>query len=145
MLPTLIRRSERSILDDPFDFMRDNWARAVLRGAFEDEGMVGHYPVDIHEDENHLYVEAEMPDFKKKDIEVTLENGVLTIHASREEKKSEKGTSHLTERRYNRVSRSFTLPNIVDESKVDARLEDGVLHLRLDKREEVKPRRIEVK
>ena len=145
MLPILIRRTGRSLWDDPFDFMRDNWARSVMRGVLEDEDVVGRYPVDIREDADHIYVDAEMPGFKKDEIEVTLENGVLTISASREQKKVDDRTAHLTERRFSRISRSFTLPNTVDESKVEARLEDGVLHLTLNKREEVKPRRIEVK
>ncbi len=145
MLPTLIRRSGRSPWDDPFDFMRDNWARSVMRGVLEDEGVVGNYPVDIREDADHIYVDAEMPGFKKSEIEVTLENGVLTITASRERKKVDEQTAHLTERRFSRIARAFNLPNSVDESKVDAHLADGVLHLTLNKREEVKPRRIEVK
>ena len=103
------------------------------------------YPVDIHEDENHLYVEAEMPGFNRDDVNVTLENGLLTIAAERQEQPKREGETHLNERRYRRVQRSFTLPNTVDEDNVAAKLEDGVLKLTLNKKEEVKPRKIEVK
>ena len=102
------------------------------------------YPVDVHEDDNHLYVDAEMPGFQKDDVSVTLEKGILSISAERnaEEKSGEK---HLSERRFTKVARSFTLPVEVDENKVDAKLVDGVLHLTLHKKEEVKPRKIELK
>lgn len=108
------------------------------------EGVLGAYPVDIREDAEHLYVEAEMPGFKRDEVQVTLENGVLTIQGQRKVEETQ-GDSHLRERRFTRVARSFTLPNTVDESKVDAKLENGVLQLTLSKREEVKPRKIEVK
>lgn len=145
MLPTLTRRSGRSIWNDPFDMMRDNWARSLMRDAGDEDNLVGQYPVDIHEDENHLFVEAEMPGFKKNEIEVTFENGLLTINATRDQKSDGKQTPHLKERRFHRVMRSFTLPNTLDESSVQAHLEDGVLHLKINKREEIKPRKIEVK
>jgi len=73
-----------------------------------------------------------------------LENGVLTIAAERGPAEA-KGEQHLSERRYTRVSRSFMLPKTIDENKVDAKLADGVLSLTLHKRDEVKPRQIEVK
>src|SRR5690606_7809254 len=96
------------------------------------------------EEDDHITVEAELPGFKRDEISVTMEQGVLTIDAERkvEEKK---GHPQLNERRWTRVTRSFRLGQAVDEGKVDAKLEDGVLTLTLPKREEVKPRRIEVK
>jgi len=144
MLPTT-RRNE-----NPFEMMRDlerafDWPW-FWRGA---EGRpteaLGAYPVDIREDDTNVYVEAELPGFKRDEIDVTMEQGVLTINAQRkiEEKKGEE--QHLTERRFTRVSRSFRLPTPVDENKIEAHLEEGVLTLSLPKREEVKPRRIEVK
>ncbi|MCG8510839.1 MAG: Hsp20/alpha crystallin family protein [Rhodospirillales bacterium] len=115
---------------------------AVDRGRAEQGA--GWYPVDIRETDDHLIVEAEMPGFKKNEVNITLENKVLTITAERKEEKAE-GQSHLTERRIRRVSRAFRLPVEVDENKVEATLNDGVLTLSLNKRDEVKPRRIEVK
>jgi len=146
MLPT--RRSNvRSIWSDPFDLINRDFDRAVSRYFNGETPAVAGYPVDIREDDETVHVEAELPGFKREEINVTLENGVLTIEAERkvDADQPKPGQSHLNERRFTRVARSFTLPNTVDESNVDAKLEDGVLNLTLQKREEVKPRRIEVK
>ena len=144
MLPTL-RKNVRSIWEDPFDMLQREFERAAGRTNGGEGRWVASYPVDVHEDENHIYVEAEMPGFKKDEIDVTLESGVLTISAERKTEPREGATKHLTERTFTRVYRSFSLPNTVDENKVDAELKDGVLHLSLDKREEVKPRKIAIK
>jgi HSP20 family molecular chaperone IbpA len=106
--------------------------------------LTGAYPVDISEEDDTLVVEAEVPGFRREDIDVCLENDHLRIAAERKTKEA-KGTKHLTERRFSRVERSFTLPTSVDPDRVEAKLEDGVLTLRLPKSEEVKPKRIEVK
>ncbi len=144
MLPTQVRRASRG--DTPIDFLQDEFNRMLSRWWSEgsDRGTTGIYPVDIREDDDHIYVEAELPGFKREDVEVTLENGMLHILAQRKQAEV-KGEAHLAERRFVRVARSFTLPNSVDEGKVDAKLVDGVLYLTLNKREEVKPRKIEVK
>ena len=106
------------------------------------------YGVDIREDENHLYVEAELPGFKKEEVEITLENQTLTISAQRNEQsensEGNKGELLLNERRYRRFLRSFTLPPTVDGQTVNAKLADGVLTITLNKREETKPRKISV-
>jgi len=104
----------------------------------------GAYPVDIREDDGRLIVDAEMPGFKRDEVDVSIDNGVLTITAERTPHET-KGTKHLTERRYTRVERSFTLPATVDESEVRAKLDDGVLHLELPQTEDNKPKRIEIK
>ena len=104
------------------------------------------YGVDIREDGDHLIVEAELPGFKKDDVDITLENQTLTIAAERREEKKdqEEGGYLLNERRYSRFLRSFTLPPTVDEKSVQAKLENGVLTITLNKREETKPRKIAV-
>jgi len=142
MLPTLLTRNH-PLWTNAFDLLRGDLARDSETP--ESYGVYGAYPVDIHEDDNHIYVEAEMPGFKRDEIEVTLEKGLLTISADRKESKQEGRTTHLAQRRYTRISRRFSLPNTVDEAKVDAALADGVLKLTLTKREEVRPRKIEVK
>ena len=101
------------------------------------------YPADIWEDEENVYVQAELPGFSKDDIEVTLEQGTLQISATRRVEER-KGSQFLNERRYTRSFRSFTLPTPVEEDKVQASVENGVLHLTLPKRAEVKPRKIKV-
>lgn len=143
MLP-ILRRNTRSAWESPLDLLDREFNRAVGR-AFEGNGdwAVG-YPVDITEDDNNILVEAEMPGFKRDEISVTLESGILSITGERKAQ-DRKGQEHLTERRYLKVARSFTLPTSIDESKIDAKLEEGVLKLRLPKTEAVKPHRIAVK
>ena len=105
------------------------------------------YAVDVREDADHFYVEAELPGFSKEDVDITLENQMLTIAAERKsekEEKSKKGELLLHERRYNRFLRSFTLPPTVDEQTVNAKLDNGILTITLNKREETKPRKIQV-
>ena len=141
---TLMRRREgNGNYWSPFDVFGREMSR-WFGNLDESRDLVGSYPVDVREDENFIHVEAEMPGFKKDEIEVTLEKGLLHIQAQRKVEEKQ-GEQHLSERRFTRVSRSFTLPSSVDESKVDATLTDGVLHLKLHKREEVKPRKIQVK
>jgi len=141
MLPVILRRG----LQTPLDALHDDFDR-MLQRWWGDGGTetLGAYPVDITEDDDHVYVQAELPGFTKEQIEVTMENGVLSLQAQRETPEP-KGQQHLRERRFTRVARSFTLPNTVDESKVECKLDNGVLNIKLNKREEVNPRRIEVK
>ena len=146
MWPTqLVRRNGRGF-DNSLSLGDDvNRALAQWWGDGGETGVPGVYPVDIREDENHIYVDAELPGFKNSEVEVTLENGLLHIQAERKEETEPKGEVHLRERRFTRVSRSFSMPNTVDEKKVEAALQNGVLHLTLNKREEVKPKKIAIK
>lgn len=106
------------------------------------------YAVDVREDEDHIYVEAELPGFKKDNVDITLENQTLTISAERRDENKEgdekKGELLLHERRHSRFLRSFKLPPTVNEQSVNAKLLDGVLTVTLNKREESKPRKISV-
>lgn len=143
MLPTLRRR----YWDDSLDAMHREVDR-MFRGYVGDEAenLTGSYPVNITEDSDAVHVEAELPGFKRDQINITLEKGVLKIEAERKaEEPNGQTRRHLNERRYTRVARAFSLPAHVDESSVDASLEEGVLSIKLNKREEAKPRRIEVK
>lgn len=102
--------------------------------------------VDISETDADFEIKAELPGVKKEDLKVTLENGVLTLQGERKEEREEKGRRvHRVERSYGRFSRSFSMPDVVDESKVKAEFKDGVLSLRLPKSERAKPKAIEVK
>lgn len=139
MLPSL-RRNVRSLWESPLSLLDREFGRV----AESDGDWAASYPVDITEDDNQITVEAEMPGFKKEEISVTFENGILSITGERKTREN-KGQQHLTERRYLKVARSFTLPTSIDEGKTEAKLEDGVLKLRLPKAEGVKPRRIAVK
>lgn len=102
--------------------------------------------VDISESEAEYAIKAELPEVKKEDVKVTVEDGVLTIQGERKQEKEEKGKKyHRIERSYGRFVRSFTLPDTVDEGKVKAEYADGVLHLHLPKSEKAKPKQIDVK
>ena len=101
--------------------------------------------VDVSEMDGEYQIKAEIPDVKKEDVKVTLEDGVLTIQGERKFEKEEKGKKyHRVERSYGSFVRSFTLPDLVDEAKVKAEFKDGVLNLKLPKSEKVKPKAIEI-
>jgi HSP20 family protein len=102
--------------------------------------------VDVSETDGEYQIKAEIPDVKKEDVKVTLEDGVLTIQGERKHEKEEKGRKyHRVERSYGSFARSFTLPDLVDEENVKAEFKDGVLSLQLPKSEKAKPKAIEVK
>lgn len=103
--------------------------------------------VDIEEEDDRYVIRADLPGVDKKDIEVKLENGVLSIRGEKHtEKETGKGTKkHRTERFHGTFARSFTLPDAVMADKVDAAYKDGVLSLTIPKQEESKPKSIEIK
>src|SRR5512133_1662089 len=114
---------------DPFEAMHrdfDNVLGRLFTGREAEGNWMAPYGVDIREDADHIYVEAELPGFKKEEVEITLENQTLTIAAERksEVKPKDGEQTLLQERRYSRFLRSFTLPPTVNESKVDAKLQD---------------------
>ena len=121
----------------------DNVLNQLWREEEGDGEAIGLYPVDVHEDATGFYIDAELPGFTKDQVEVSLEDGVLTIHAERADEEKE-GEVHLKERRFAKVRRSFSVPPTVDAASVEASLENGVLHLVLQKREDVLPRRIDI-
>jgi HSP20 family protein len=148
-LPT---RVYRGVAIDPLDAVQREFGTAINRffGGSGDlpemrNGGWAPYAVDVREDQDHLYFEAELPGFKKEEIDITLENQTLTVSAEhKEDQENTKGEWLLRERRYQRFLRSFTLPPTVDEQKVDAKYSDGLLKITLNKREETKPRKIDV-
>jgi HSP20 family protein len=103
-------------------------------------------PVDIYQNGDHeLVLKAELPDMTREDINITVENGTLTISGEKKlsgEVKEEQ--FHHVERRYGTFSRAFSLPQTVDSGKVSAEYKNGVLVVRLPLREESKPRSIKV-
>jgi len=102
--------------------------------------------VDIIEDEKEWLVKADLPEVKKEDVKVTVENGVLAIAGERKFEKEEKDKKyHRVERSYGTFMRSFTLPDGADGSKVNAEFKDGVLKVHLPKSEKAKPKAVEVK
>jgi len=101
--------------------------------------------MDVIEANNQLVVTADLPGFAKDQVSVSVEDSVLTIAATRDAVDHAESTVHVRERRANDVSRKFKVPSSYDTTKVDAKLEHGVLTLTLPKREEKKPHSIEVK
>jgi len=101
---------------------------------------------DVRETDKSIDVAIDLPGMKPEDVKVELHDRVLTISGERKEEKEEKGkTFHRVERRSGSFRRSFTLPMEVDEAKVDAKFEHGVLNITLPKTEKAAPKKIEVK
>ena len=103
-------------------------------------------PVDIYQTGDHeLVLKAELPDMTREDIEINIENFVLTIQGEKKVAGDVKEEQfHHVERRYGTFSRSFSLPQTVDPNRVSAEYKHGVLTVRLPLREEAKPRSIKV-
>jgi HSP20 family protein len=102
--------------------------------------------VDISETDKEFLIKAEIPEVKKDDVKVTVENGVLSIRGERKQEKEEREKKfHRVERHYGSFLRSFALPDNVDETKIQASFKDGMLNLQIPKTKEAKPKAIEVK
>src|SRR5262252_540141 len=99
-------------------------------------------PVDIYEDEHSIQLKLEVPGIDQKDLDVKVENNVLTTRGERKFEKEE--NFRRVERRYGGFSRSFTLPSTVNAEDVSADYTNGVLKIRLGKRAEAKPKQIKV-
>lgn len=136
-------------LEEVSDRLNRMFARPATRTATGKETMIvadWTPSVDISETESEYQIKAEIPDVRKEDVKVTLEDGVLTIQGERKHEKEEKGKKyHRIERSYGSFVRTFSLPDVIDEDKVKAEFKDGVLNLHLPKSEKAKPKAIEVK
>ena len=115
-----------------------NQEEGLLRGNWSPS-------VDIYEDQNAIMLEADLPGLKPGDFDLSVENYTLTLRGERKfEKRSEGDNYHRVERSYGSFVRTFTLPQTVNVEDVQAEFKDGVLRVTLPKREEVKPRQIQV-
>lgn len=102
-------------------------------------------PVDVYEDEQSIQLKMEVPGIDEKDIDVRLENNMLTVHGERKFSKETKEENYRRiERRYGSFSRSFTLPSTVSTEDVQAHYDKGILSIRLNKRAEAKPKQIKI-
>jgi HSP20 family protein len=103
-------------------------------------------PVDIYQtDEHEVVIKAELPDMTRDDIDITVDNGMLTIKGEKKLSNEVKEEQfHRIERHYGTFSRSFSLPQTVDPNRVSAEYKQGVLTIKLPLREEAKPRSIKV-
>jgi len=119
----------------------DRWA-----GDERTPGFGGFPALNIWEDDAHCFVEAELPGIELKDLEITVTGGnQLTLKGERRTPSLENGVWHRQERAFGTFSRTLTLPFHVDPEKVEARLDNGVLTVKLAKHESAKPRKIAVK
>jgi HSP20 family protein len=102
-------------------------------------------PVDIFETEHELVVKADLPDIKPEELDIRVENNILTIRGERKfEKKVNENNYLRVERSYGSFSRSFSLANTVNSEAIKAEYKNGVLTLTIPKREEAKPKQIKV-
>ena len=118
----------------------------TLEHAGQESNLTAWAPaVDIYETPNELVVKADLPDVNEKDIDVRVENNLLTIRGERKFEKSVSEENFLrVERTYGAFSRSFSLPNTVNAEAIAAEYKNGVLTVTLPKREESKPRQVKV-
>jgi HSP20 family protein len=135
MLPVTMRKPRFSVAQES--------AAESTETEWESEP-VGAYPVDIWEDGLAVIVEAELPGFCGDSVDVSVDEQCLRLFADRQpENSSEK--KYLSERQFVRIQRTFKLPAAVDAELADARLEDGVLRLRLPKTQRTRPATIPVR
>lgn len=138
---SIVRRTSRD-LDDLFGWLGDFNRNALGEGL----GAVDWTPpVDIRETDDGYRIDVELPAVASEDVKVSVKDGVLLVNGERRYEKETQGKVHRIERRYGKFTRSFRLPENVDEGKIDASTKNGVLYLTIAKRAEVKPRAIEVK
>jgi HSP20 family protein len=124
--------------------------RTGLDQFFEDfftEEKAGKLPaLEVKETDEAITVDAELPGLKQEEIQVTFEEGVLTISAERKQEMDEKTKNvHRTERYYGQMERRLALPAGVESGKIDAVYKDGVLHVTLPKKASAKPKAVTVK
>jgi HSP20 family protein len=129
------RQAMGRLLDEDA-FRPFSWA-----GVFEGPS----FPLDVTTDADALTIEASLPGIKPEEVEITVENGTLTITGkTAEERKAEDGSYLIQEIRRGTFSRSVTLPNGLEPDKAEATFEHGLLKLRIPKAEQVKPRQIRI-
>ena len=129
--------------------MFDELMGRSFRRAVGDEGSLrGAWipAVNIKETSDAIVITADMPGMKAEDVDVTVDNGVLTIRGERKLEETKEGeTFHRVERSYGMFERSFSLSNSVDVNKIEANFKNGEMILNLPKREESKPRSVKIK
>lgn len=132
---------------DPFADL-NRMHRELERSFFNGRGKPADFapPVDVHEDEDALVLRAELPGVKQEDIDVSIDANVLTLKGERRLETEQEGRRyHRVERAFGSFVRQFQLPTNVDSQAIEAKLEHGILTLRLPKKAELKSRKIEVK
>lgn len=130
---------------DPGSLMSD--LLEEMGSPFGDRQRTRPFEADVVELGDEILVTAELPGVNREDLDLTLENGVLTISGEKKEGKERAerdGRYHLTERRWGRFTRSFALPSSVDTDEVGATFRDGILTVRIPKAQDSRRRRISI-
>ncbi|MDX2157650.1 MAG: Hsp20/alpha crystallin family protein [Hyphomicrobiaceae bacterium] len=148
--PVSLFDAMRSDLDRVFDRFERGWPGFGRMGGFDfptvTRGMSA--ALDVRDEGNQLVIEADLPGMEEKDVSVTLSNGILTIKGERKSEREEKKDNyHIAERSFGSFQRSLQLPDGIDDSKVEAKFDKGVLHIVAPKRPEAasKERKIEIR
>jgi HSP20 family protein len=141
MLPTIFRKQ-----GDLTNWI-DDFDQLFGASALDQNRTSLNYPrVDVHEDSDNYYIDADLPGMAKKDIDLRIDNNVVTLSGSRDDKREEKKKGYYRlERQTGKFERSFHLGENVDFSKAEARFEQGVLNILLPKKEEAKPKQLDIK
>lgn len=138
----------RSSVGAPYQSLRREIDRLFEDTLGRGDGSRGWVPaVDVRENEHELTLEFELPGIRADNVEVTFENGVLTVRGEKREERTEgdeQGRYHLVERNYGEFTRSFQLPPGIDESEISADFDNGVLSVHIPKSALPQPRKIEV-
>ena len=134
-------------LQDRMNRLFDEAFQGSGRSADDDWALGGAWApaVDIYEQDGSIVLKAELPGVDPKDVDIRLENNVLALRGERKlDTEVKRESYHRVERSYGTFTRSFTLPSVVDQEMIKAEYKDGVLRVTLPKKEEAKPRQINV-
>jgi len=134
-------------LQERMNRLFDDSYRANRGGGADEWALGGSWApaVDIYEQDGNIVMKAELPGVDPKAVDIRLENNTLTLRGERKlDHEVKEDNYHRVERSYGAFSRSFTLPTVVDQTSIKAEYKDGVLKLTLPKRDEAKPRQIQI-
>ena len=124
---------------------RDSFFEPFATGGEELEAATFMPAVDVREEEDKFMIEAELPGIDKKDVHIEVKDGVLTLSGERKIENEEKRENYTRiERSYGTFRRSYTLPDHVEDEKIEAAYKDGVLKITLPKGEKAKLKQIDV-
>ena len=130
---------------DPFTPMVEDFLRPLAGWGGRMGNLLQAPHADVVERENEIRVTVELPGMEAGDIDVNLENNLLTISGEKkEERQEERDTWHLSERRYGKFTRSFVLPRDVEPDGIQARVDNGVLSVTIPKSEKARRRHIQI-
>lgn len=127
--------------------MTNRLNRILRREGPDDEVFAGWAPaIDVQETNNEYLIKADLPEVRREDVKVSVEDGILAVEGERKMEKEESGKKfHRVERSYGRFVRRMTVPTNVEQDKVVADFKDGVLNIHLPKSPAVKPRTVDIK